>query len=140
VNTRINVNEELIAYLKKNARAKGYYFNKNSVFVNELLKNLCVNLKRYGYASCPRRLSTSVYGLDSDLICPCRYMENDIKKYGSGFCALYVSKDAYEGKKETSPIPESRPKDKLFGIDYSNPSAKKLPIKNGNARYADMSV
>jgi ferredoxin-thioredoxin reductase catalytic subunit len=111
-------------YLKKNAQKKGYYFNKNSFFVDGLLKSLFVNLERYGYASCPCRLSTGNYDLDSDLICPCKYMEEDVRKYGSCFCALYVSKDVYDGKKQVTSIPESRPKDKLFGIDYANTNVK----------------
>jgi ferredoxin-thioredoxin reductase catalytic subunit len=113
-----------VDYLKKNARKKGYYFNRDSFFVNELLKSLFVNLERYGYASCPCRLSTGNYDLDSDLICPCGYMEEDVKKYGSCFCALYVSKDVYDGKKQATSIPESRPKDKLFGIDYANTNVR----------------
>jgi ferredoxin-thioredoxin reductase catalytic subunit/rubredoxin len=111
-------------YLKKNAQDKGYYFNRDASFVNELLKSLLVNLKRYGYASCPCRLSTGNYDLDSDLICPCVYMEDDVKKYGSCFCALYISKDVCDGKKQVASIPESRPKDKLFGRDYADTNSK----------------
>jgi ferredoxin-thioredoxin reductase catalytic subunit len=121
----ISSTQDLMDYLKENAQEKEYYFNKDSSFVNKLLKSLITNLKRYGYASCPCRLSTGNYDFDSDLICPCVYMENDVKKYGSCFCALYVSKDVYDGKKQVGPIPESRPKDKLFGIDYANSISKK---------------
>ncbi|MDR2428068.1 MAG: hypothetical protein LBD19_03935 [Endomicrobium sp.] len=125
----INTTEELMDYLRKNAQEKGYYFNKDSSFVNELLKSLLINLKRYGYASCPCRLSAGNYDLDSDLICPCVYMEDDVKKYGSCFCALYISKDIFESGKLPASIPESRPKDKLFGIDYNNISAKRTSEK-----------
>jgi rubrerythrin len=52
-------------------------------------------------------------------------MENDVRKYGSCFCALYISKDVYDGKKQAGSIPESRPKDKLFGIDYADSNSKK---------------
>jgi ferredoxin-thioredoxin reductase catalytic subunit len=124
MNTEINSTQDLMDYLNKNAQEKGYYFNRDASFVSELLKSLLVNLKRYKYASCPCRLSTGNYDLDSDLICPCVYMEEDVKKYGSCFCALYVSKDVYDGKKQAISIPESRPKNKLFGIDYANTNAK----------------
>ncbi|MDR3307108.1 MAG: hypothetical protein LBS61_05550 [Endomicrobium sp.] len=129
MNEDINTTEELMDYLKKNAQEKGYYFNKDSSFVNELLKSSLTNLKRYGYASCPCRLSTGNYDLDSDLICPCEYMENDVKEYGSCFCALYISKDIFESGKTPISIPERRPKDKLFDIDYANTSTKQTSEK-----------
>jgi rubrerythrin len=35
-----------------------------------------------------------------------------VEEYGCCYCALFVSKDIYEGRKETSSIPERRPVDK----------------------------
>ncbi|MDR2395227.1 MAG: hypothetical protein LBD57_01215 [Endomicrobium sp.] len=116
--------QELRVFLETNAKDKGYYLNQDTSFVNALLEGLIRNLNRYGYSSCPCRLSTGDYALDSDLICPCSYMENDIQKYGSCFCALYVSKDVYENKKTISSIPESRPKEKNFDVNYSHVSSK----------------
>jgi ferredoxin-thioredoxin reductase catalytic subunit len=116
--------QELRVFLEANAKDKGYYLNQDTFFVNSLLEGLIINLNRYGYCSCPCRLSTGNYALDSDLICPCIYMENDVQKYGSCFCALYVSKDVYENKKTISSIRESRPSEKIFGINYSQVSSK----------------
>ncbi|MDR2067187.1 MAG: hypothetical protein LBP57_05145 [Endomicrobium sp.] len=111
--------QELRVFLEKNAKDKNYYLNRDVAFVDALLEGLIKNLNRYGYSSCPCRLSTGNYELDSDLICPCVYMESDVQKYGSCFCALYVSKDVYENKKVISSIPESRPRDKIFDVTYS---------------------
>jgi ferredoxin-thioredoxin reductase catalytic subunit len=118
--------EELNVFLEKNAKEKGYYLNKDTAFVSALLEGLIKNLNRYGYSSCPCRLSTGNYALDLDLICPCAYMENDVQKYGSCFCALYVSKEVYEGKKLAPSIPESRPHDKIFNINYSQVNVSKI--------------
>ena len=102
--------DELYAILKKNAEKKGYFFNKDETFVAELMKGLFENLKRYGYLSCPCRLSSGDYEKDTDIICPCAYMKSDVEKYGSCFCALYVSKEIFDGLKKPASIPESRPK------------------------------
>jgi ferredoxin-thioredoxin reductase catalytic subunit len=107
--------QELRVFLEKNAKDKNYYLNRDVAFVDALLEGLIKNLNRYGYSSCPCRLSTGSYELDSDLICPCVYMENDVQKYGSCFCA----KDVYENKKVISYTPESRPRDKIFDVTYS---------------------
>ncbi len=104
----------LFSVFKKNAQEKNYLFNKDTAFVNELMDGLFENLKRFGYTSCPCRLSTGDYSKDADIICPCDYMEGDIEKYGACFCGLYVSKSVYDGKSIISSIPESRPKEKIF--------------------------
>ncbi|MDR0724298.1 MAG: hypothetical protein LBF23_03840 [Endomicrobium sp.] len=121
--------QELRIFLEKNAKESGYYLNKDTAFVDALLEGLIKNLNRYGYSSCPCRLATGDYALDSDLICPCAYMENDVQKYGSCFCALYVSKDVYEEKKSVSSIPENRPKNKIFDISYSKTNVSKVSEK-----------
>jgi rubrerythrin len=56
-------------------------------------------------------------------------MAEDVKKYGSCFCALYISKDIFESGKMSVSIPESRAKDKLFGIDYGNVNLKQTSDK-----------
>lgn len=112
--------DELMAVLKENVKSKNYFFSKDEPFVKQLMDGLFENLRRYGYASCPCRLGTGIYKKDEDIICPCVYMESDIDKYGACFCALYVSADVYEGKKEISSIPESRPKEKIFSMTDTN--------------------
>ena len=110
----INSAEELYASLKANAEKKGWLFNKDEAFVKELVDGLFKNLKRYGYSSCPCRMSAGNYEQDKDIICPCVYMEADVKKYGSCYCSLYVSQDVYDGKRMAASIPESRPANKVF--------------------------
>ncbi|MDR1196089.1 MAG: hypothetical protein LBL00_06415, partial [Endomicrobium sp.] len=109
-----------------NASKKGFYLNNDESFVKELADGLYENLKRYGYASCPCRLSAQNYEADSDILCPCVYMKDDVDKYGTCFCCLYVSKDVFDGLKQPHSIAESRPKEKTFSAAVPA-SQKKQP-------------
>ena len=95
------------------ARTNGSYLNPDSAFLNDLFEGLKQNEDRYEYPSCPCRLATGKFELDRDIICPCDYRDPDVKEYGCCYCALYVSKDVFEGKTTMQPIPERRPKEKL---------------------------
>ena len=110
----MNETEKLFETLKKVQEPKGYYFNKDKVRVFELLDALLVNRERYGYMSCPCRLSSEDRKKDQDILCPCVYREADIKEYGSCYCNLYVSKDWNEEEIPHEYIPERRPPEKAF--------------------------
>ena len=84
---------------KAEAEKSGYFVNGDVEFVEFLLENLKTNEERYGYASCPCRLSTGIKEADKDLICPCDYRDMDLNDYGTCYCALYVSKEVHEGRK-----------------------------------------
>lgn len=94
--------------LKKDAGASGYYLNKDETFVKELIKGFLINQKRYGYSSCPCRLSEGDKWKDLDIICPCDYRDQDLGEFGACYCALYVSEAVAKGKKEFEPVPERR--------------------------------
>lgn len=106
--------QELLTIIRTNAERKGFFLNKDESFVKELVDGLYENLKRYGYASCPCRLSSGNYEADKDILCPCVYMKDDVDNYGMCFCSLYVSKEVLDGIKQSHSIPESRPKEKTF--------------------------
>lgn len=96
---------------KKETEESGYNVNPDVEFVELLLENIEVNLKRYGYGSCPCRLASGNKEEDLDLVCPCDYRDVDLEDYGSCFCALYVTPDVLEGKKKLSSIPDRRLKE-----------------------------
>jgi len=100
--------EKLYETLKKVQEPKGYYFNKDSKKVFDLLDALLVNKKRYGYMSCPCRLASGDRKTDQDILCPCVYREADVREYGSCYCSLYVSKEWNEEKIPHNYIPERR--------------------------------
>jgi ferredoxin-thioredoxin reductase catalytic subunit len=100
--------QSLFERLKKEAEASGYYLNPDGDFTKELLRGLIVNQKRYGYGSCPCRLSEGDKWKDLDILCPCDYREPDLREFGACYCALYVSQGVLKGEKQLEPVPERR--------------------------------
>jgi len=106
---------QLYESLKKAQEPKGFFFNKDSDFVLNLLNSLIINKERYGYMSCPCRLASGDREKDKDIICPCKYREEDVKEYGRCYCGLYVSKEWYENKiPHVDQIPERRPAERVL--------------------------
>ena len=106
--------DELYEMLKKAQEPKGFYFNSDKEKVKELLAGLITNKDRYGYMSCPCRLSCGDRNKDADIICPCVYRQDDVKEYGSCYCNLYVSKGWNEGTISHDYVPERRPVESMF--------------------------
>lgn len=102
--------DKLYNKLKNQAELSGYYLNPDIEFTKELVKSLIINEKRYGYRACPCRLASGKKDEDLDIICPCDYRDADLGEFGSCYCALYVSQEIKDGKKEAKPIPERRSK------------------------------
>ena len=94
--------------LNKDAESAGYHLNPDEEFTEALVRGLAVNEERYGYQSCPCRLSTGDIEKDRDIICPCDYRDADLGEYGSCYCGLYVDDDILHGNKELTTVPERR--------------------------------
>ena len=94
--------------LKTYAETHGYNINPDIEFTKNLIKSLLINQQRYGYWACPCRLATGNKDEDFDIICPCYYRDPDLKEFGVCFCALYVSQEIKDGKKQPESIPERR--------------------------------
>ena len=101
--------EELFRKLLAEASEGGYYLNPDEEFTRELVESLIVNIDRYSYPACPCRLASGTREGDLDIICPCDYRDPDLDQFGACYCALYVSEEIAEGKKEPRSIPERRP-------------------------------
>jgi ferredoxin-thioredoxin reductase catalytic chain len=101
--------EKLLSRLDKEAKQGGYHLNPDKEFTRGLVKGLLINEKRYGYMACPCRLAANDRQQDLDIICPCNYRDPDLTEYGACYCALYVSGEILEGKRELGPVPERRP-------------------------------
>lgn len=118
--------EKLYNKLNKEAESAGYNLNPDKDFTKDLVKALLINEKRYGYWACPCRLADGKRSEDLDIICPCDYRDPDLNEFGTCYCALYVSQDVLDGKKELESIPDRRPpkeeRDKMSNIkiDTSN--------------------
>lgn len=100
--------QKLYEKLKKDTESSGYHLNPDNEFVKELIIGMLENEKRFGYLSCPCRLSTGNKEEDLDIICPCDYRDSDLEKYGTCYCALYVSEKVIKGEQKIKSIPESR--------------------------------
>lgn len=104
-----NTVDNIYRRLKQEAEESGYHLNPDVDFVKMLLESLVINEARYGYQACPCRLASGSEQDDMDIICPCDYRDPDLSEYGACYCALYVSSDVNEGKKEVESIPDRRP-------------------------------
>jgi len=120
--------EKLYQRLNRAAESSGYHLNPDVELTKDLVRGLLVNVKRYGYQACPCRLASGKKSKDIDIICPCDYRDPDLTEYGTCYCALYVSQEVLDGKKEPEPIPERRPpkkerdkiKEKSVEVDVSS--------------------
>jgi len=101
--------EKLYELLKKVQEPKGFYFSNDKKMVFDLIQGLIDNKNRYGYMCCPCRLASGDREKDKDIMCPCIYREEDVRKYGSCYCNLYVSKEWNEGTIPHEYVPERRP-------------------------------
>ncbi len=101
--------------LKREAESAGYYLNPDEEFSRDLVQSLLINQARYGYWACPCRLAQGKREDDRDIICPCDYRDADLNDFDACYCALYVSREIAEGKKEPHSIPERRNQNALTG-------------------------
>jgi ferredoxin-thioredoxin reductase catalytic subunit len=114
---------------KKEAEKSGYNVNDDVEFVEMLLENIGVNAERYGYEACPCRLASGDRKKDLDLICPCDYRDADLNDYGACFCALYVSQDVLDGKKELGSIPDRRHRELKAKAEKAKKQSKSADAK-----------
>jgi len=101
--------DKLYETLKRYAESQGMELNNDRDFVLDIMDGLLKNEMRYGYRSCPCRLATGTKERDEDIICPCRYRDEDVREYGSCYCYLYVSYAWNKRKVPHSIVPERRP-------------------------------
>jgi ferredoxin-thioredoxin reductase catalytic subunit len=101
--------DQVYERLNKYAESHNYHLNPDIEFTKDLIKSLLLNQNRYGYWACPCRLALGKKDEDLDIICPCDYRDADVKEFGACYCALYVSQEIKDGKKQAVSIPERRP-------------------------------
>jgi ferredoxin-thioredoxin reductase catalytic chain len=87
---------------------RGWSLNPDTGHVSSVLSGLETNRNRYGYLLCPCRDGDGERTKDEDIICPCRYAEEDIDEYGHCYCGLFVGDAVASGESEVQPIPERR--------------------------------
>jgi ferredoxin-thioredoxin reductase catalytic subunit len=121
--------DALYERLRTEALASGYFLNPDAAFARDLVRSLIFNNRRYGYPSCPCRLSSGKKEEDSDIICPCDYRDPDIAEHGACLCALYVSESCSKGAKPIEAVPERRP----AAAERARAKPRQAPTLNGAA-------
>lgn len=116
--------------LARDAESAGYFLNSDNEFTTGLIEGLLINKGRYGYESCPCRLSTGNIDDDRDIICPCDYRDPDLSRYGACYCGLYVSKDLFTNRGSAPSIPERRPpfSERQNPVSAVRPSGLPYPV------------
>jgi ferredoxin-thioredoxin reductase catalytic chain len=118
--------ERLFRKLDREAESAGYHLNPNREFTLGLVEGLLVNEQRYGYWACPCRLASGDKAEDLDIICPCDYRDPDLVRYGTCYCALYVSQEVLDGGKKAARIPDRRPAE---GMRESRPGTEPNAVR-----------
>lgn len=97
------------ARLNADAESGGYHLNPDMEMTSDLIRGLIINNERYGYPSCPCRLSSGRADEDRDIVCPCDYRDADVLEHNACYCGLYVSGAVVRGDAHATAIPERRP-------------------------------
>lgn len=72
------------------AKERGCSLNSDRETVNRILEGFSVNQKKHGERYCPCRRVTGNREKDRNIICPCVFMEEEVKKDGKCLCGLFV--------------------------------------------------
>jgi ferredoxin-thioredoxin reductase catalytic subunit len=98
-------------YLELNREAErgGYHLNPDLSLTKGLIEGLLINKERYGYESCPCRLSFGSPDEDRDIVCPCDYRDPDLSEFGACYCGLYLTGALLSAGTGAPSIPERRP-------------------------------
>lgn len=75
----------MIEELDNHAKRNGFRLNPNERIVDNVIKGLKENERKYGKRYCPCRRIRS-----DDTVCPCVFHKDEIKKMGHCTCFLFV--------------------------------------------------
>ncbi len=79
--------------VQKYADENGFFLNSNTKQLETVLKGLVRNEEKYGEQYCPCRIRSGDHEKDKDIICPCVYHKDEIRKDGKCHCNLYFAKE-----------------------------------------------
>lgn len=122
--------EKMRGWLHREAETYSYKINPDQRLIDDLLRGLVINEKRYGYKVCPCRLAAGKYQMDCDIICPCSYCFSDVEKYGKCYCSLFVSDRFISGDPSLPQyVPDSRERSEVRGETVRNVPGETLVTK-----------
>jgi len=82
--------EKIIKSYQEYAEKNGFKLNPNREIVENLIKGMLENEKKYGAKYCPCRRITGNPEEDRPKICPCAYHLEEIERDGHCICGLFV--------------------------------------------------
>ena len=81
------------SWLEKYCEQKNYALNPSWMMTTNLKSNLCEMESTFGKRYCPCFEPSGDKTLDKKMMCPCEYIEDEIKEYGTCHCALFGPAD-----------------------------------------------
>lgn len=84
--------KELKKFCEEHAKKHGFMLQPDPVILDQLLDGLLNHEKIYGFRYCPCRRITGDPEKDKDIICPCKFHEDEIRHYGHCKCMLFLKK------------------------------------------------
>ena len=80
-------------WMEKYCEQKGYAINPSWMMATNLKSNLCEMEATFGKRYCPCFEPSGDKELDKKMMCPCEFVEEEIKEYGTCHCALFGPAD-----------------------------------------------
>lgn len=96
-------------FAKNAAEKNGWSVQPDPDFLKTVLDGLVKIRETYGYYLCPCREGWGDHIKDRDIICPCKYAEEDIREFGHCYCGLFLSAAEAKSGREPGAIPDRRP-------------------------------
>jgi len=80
-------------WIDKYCEKNNYVMNPNWMMSTNLKSNLCEMETTFGKRYCPCFEPSGNKALDKKMMCPCEYVEDEIREYGTCHCALFGPAD-----------------------------------------------
>lgn len=80
-------------WIEKYCEKNNYLMNPSWMMATNLKSNLCEMDATFGKRYCPCFEPSGDKELDKKMMCPCEYVEDEIKEYGTCHCALFGPAD-----------------------------------------------
>lgn len=80
-------------WIEKYCEKNNYVMNPSWMMATNLKSNLCEMEGTFGKRYCPCFEPSGDKALDKKMMCPCTYVEDEIKEYGTCHCALFGPAD-----------------------------------------------
>jgi ferredoxin-thioredoxin reductase catalytic subunit len=87
------VEQEILEKSRQHAKTAGLSLNPDKKQLELMIKALAANKKLHGKAYCPCRALTGEPVQDTQIICPCSYHWEEVKKDGHCKCRLFWKKE-----------------------------------------------